>query len=74
MGRGARKSTYDHEDEIGEAGFEKDFCGHVLDEEVDAVDVEVHAGIEAEELEDLGIEVDFGGEVVYFDVDFSYVY
>lgn len=72
-GRDGKGSTYDHEDEIGETGLEEHFCGDVLDQQVHAVDGEVDTGVELEQLEDLGIEVDLRREVLDFDVDFANV-
>jgi len=58
----------DHFYQILQTGFEQDFGFDVLDQEADFVDTEIDAGVEGEEVEDLGVEVDFGGEVVYLDV------
>jgi hypothetical protein len=67
----ARQTTYDHLDEVGKTRLEDHFCGDVLDQEVHPVDGEVDTGIEGEELQDLGVEVDLCGEVLHLDVDLT---
>lgn len=63
--------TYDHEHHVGKAGFEENARSDVLDEQVNAVDAEVDACVELEELENLRVEVDLRREVQHLDVDFA---
>ena len=70
----SRGGTYDHEHEVGKAGFEKHFSSDVLDEQVHSVDGEVNTGVEGEKLEDLGVQVDLCREVLDLDVDFADVH
>ena len=63
--------THNHEHQVGKTSFEKNLCSHILDEQVNPVYGEIHAGVEGEKLEDLSVEIDFGREILNFDVNFA---
>ena len=71
---GGGLETYDHKHEVGETRFEEYFCGNVLDKQGYTVDGEVDAGIEGEELKDLGVKIDFCGEILDIDLDLADVH
>ena len=60
----------DHQDQVLQSRFEHHVRGHVLDLQAHAVDGEVDAGVELEQLEHRGLEVDFRRQVRDRDVDF----